>query len=471
MSIRWLYSHRTLVALLATATLAVAVMTLLVIRQQQDHDNGQVYLEAGGSAGSHPFVPLVVPPTAPAGSPARDGVSFQVAASTDGRATCDPEKLISYLAGDQRASEAWVRALNYDRTLSWSGGSRIETQQIPAYIHELTPRLLAEDLRVTNYQFTNGVALPVQSILEKGTAILVDAKGIARVRCACGNPLTPMVQLKVPPVYRGQPWPNFRPQRVATQPGQQCGDGRCAGPAAPPSDPAADQGGPSEAQHWQDNPGRPDEPQHAEKPEPAGRPGPPGGLERPVKSEHPVDAEHREYPITRDKTVNPDKSEEAEKAEKPGTAQNLKQSEDPQKSDKIAHSADLEQSSRTSRPSESQHSAKPEYPSKMKDPGKAGGPGDPAHAANPAFSTAEEQHDRAQQRAGQPAPPDDVAHTDNSRQPAQPTPSHQDKTGRSGSTEAVPTCAGHGTAQSFSDGGSGCSGSPASGATGTRSQP
>ncbi len=478
MSIRWWYSHRTLVALLATATLAAAVMTVLVIRQQQDQENGQVYLEAGGSIGSHPFVPLVVPPAVPAGGPAGDGTSFQVSVSTDGRAACDPEKLISYLVGDQRASEAWVRALNYDRTLSWSGGSRIGTQLIPAYIHELTPRLLAEDLRVTNYQFTNGVALPVQSVLEKGTAILVDAQGIARVRCACGNPLTPMVQLKVPPVYRGKPWPNFQPQRViATQPGPQ-------GPSAPPSD----HSGPPDAQHWQDKPGRPDEPQHTDKPEHPERPAPPDGPERPVKTGHQVDAEQSEYPMTPGKTVNPNNPEGPEKVEKPDPTAK------PEKPDKSSHPIDAEQPGRASLPSEPQHSEKPAYPAEMQDPGKAEKPDRPTHAANPGLSTAEEQQYRAQQRAGRPEPPhqptpphqvtppyqatpphkptpaDDVAHADSSGQPAQPAASHQDNADHSRSTGVAPSCAGHGAEQPLPDGRSGCFGGRASGATGAQNQ-
>ena len=62
MNIRSLYAHRILLALLVAAALAVATMTILVIRQQQSQSDGQVFLEAGGSGGANPFVPLVAPP-------------------------------------------------------------------------------------------------------------------------------------------------------------------------------------------------------------------------------------------------------------------------------------------------------------------------------------------------------------------------------------------------------------------------
>ncbi len=216
MKIRWLHSHQTLVVSLVIAMVAVGLLTALVIRQQDDQANGQVYLETGGSVGANPFVPWVAPLKAANGIPGSGGASSQ-------RKTDDPETLISYLVAHPQAATAWVKALNSDPSLSWSGGNRIEIQQIPAYIHELTPRSLDTDLRVTDYQFTNGAALAVQSILESGTIVLVDAKGVSRVRCASGSPLAPMIPLRVRPRYRGTPWSGFQPQRViAIQRGLQC---------------------------------------------------------------------------------------------------------------------------------------------------------------------------------------------------------------------------------------------------------
>lgn len=291
MNIRSLYTHRILLALLVAAALAVALMTILVIRQQHSQTDGQIFLEAGGSAGAHPFLSLAVPPATTGGNQGSGATSFQTTASTDNRAACDPDKLVSYLASNPQASQAWVHALNSDRALSWSGGSRVEIQQIPSYLHELTPRLLADDLRVTNYQFTNGAGLAVQSVLQKGTAVLVDAKGIARVRCACGNPLTPMVELKVPPIYRGTPWPAFRPRRIlVTQ--------RELPRPYQPVPPAV--GAQLDPQPWQGEPARlalppyPDKPDRSHGSPHPGRPGPdglsqhhPDGPAQPVEPHYP----------------------------------------------------------------------------------------------------------------------------------------------------------------------------------------
>ena len=46
------------------------------------------------------------------------------------------------------------------------------------------------DTRVTNHGFVDGGANAFQSILESGTAVLVDDEGVPRVKCNCGNPLT-----------------------------------------------------------------------------------------------------------------------------------------------------------------------------------------------------------------------------------------------------------------------------------------
>ena len=46
----------------------------------------------------------------------------------------------------------------------------------PTFIRELTPTLLTQDTRVTNHGYKNGKATPHQSILQKGTAVLVDSQ-------------------------------------------------------------------------------------------------------------------------------------------------------------------------------------------------------------------------------------------------------------------------------------------------------
>ena len=377
MNVRWMYPHRTQVVLLMVAMVAVGLMTVLVIRQQQDQANGQVYLEAGGSVGSNPFVPLLAPSVTIGENPERSGspgnptgatTSFQTPASPANQPGCDVEKIISHLAADTRAGEAWIHVLNFDRTLSWSGGSRIEIQQLSAYVHELRPRVLTEDLRVTNYQLINGAAIAVQSVLEKGTAILVDAKGIARVRCACGNPLTPMIQSKTPPTYRGTPWPGFHSQQVAvSQHSPPCGrnesyDGeRCQQIV---SCPHSAYGGDDV---WCDGPGQWGSSDRGRRPDEQwsdtnGRPDPP-----PVKPGRSDERQHPDKPVSHDQLADPDRQAHPDQPQRPDRPERLNEPPHP---DKPTPPDQSPQPDRPVRPDEPPHSDKPTRPEKREQPEK-----------------------------------------------------------------------------------------------------
>jgi hypothetical protein len=73
--------------------------------------------------------------------------------------------------------------------------------------------ILRSDTAVTNHGFANGKATTLNSVLQAGTAVLVDRAGVPRVRCACGNPLTP-AKTYSRPAYSGAPWPRFDPQLI-----------------------------------------------------------------------------------------------------------------------------------------------------------------------------------------------------------------------------------------------------------------
>jgi hypothetical protein len=128
--------------------------------------------------------------------------------------TCDSTQLVTFLRENPSKASAWVRAINSDRSLSWSGGSSVRVDQIGQFVSELTPVLLRSDTRVTNHGFANGGPDPYQSVLEAGTAVLVDRYGIPRVRCACGNPLIPPVPVSTTPTYTGTSWQGFSPTTV-----------------------------------------------------------------------------------------------------------------------------------------------------------------------------------------------------------------------------------------------------------------
>ncbi|MDQ0603579.1 hypothetical protein QF037_007924 [Streptomyces canus] len=94
---------------------------------------------------------------------------------------CDVDQLEQFLTdprNDQKA-QAWARAL------------KISTDRIPDYLERLTPVLLRHDTLVKNHDYKKGKAVPYDSLLQAGIAILIDVQGRPAVKCSCGNPLRP----------------------------------------------------------------------------------------------------------------------------------------------------------------------------------------------------------------------------------------------------------------------------------------
>jgi hypothetical protein len=162
--------------------------------------------------GANPFTPKVgndrpglMPPTAAAGS-SGGPVSYSAAlpglyGGTRNYATCDAAKLVNFLEQNPGQAAAWASTLG------------IRSSQISDYVSGLTAVLLRTDTRVTNHGYINGVADPIQSVLEAGTAVFVDKYGEPVVKCYCGNPLTPPV-LYTTPVYTGPLWAGFSPTQI-----------------------------------------------------------------------------------------------------------------------------------------------------------------------------------------------------------------------------------------------------------------
>ncbi len=111
--------------------------------------------------------------------------------------TCDKEALIAFMED------------NLDKAAAWAGIQDIDVDDIPEFVRSLTDVILQVDTRVTNHGFRNGVANPINSVLQAGTAVLVDTFGIPRVRCYCGNPLQPAIELSAEVTVNGTPWPGF----------------------------------------------------------------------------------------------------------------------------------------------------------------------------------------------------------------------------------------------------------------------
>ncbi|MEW2635332.1 DUF6777 domain-containing protein [Streptomyces sp. NPDC048389] len=159
------------------------------------------------AAGAPPALPSVA--SAPK-SPSGGGVTLRTMsgatpglyAGTQEVAACDVARQAGLLAAKKEKARAFAEAAGVDP----SG--------IGAFLRGLTPVVLRTDVRVTGHGFHDGSAVARQSVLQAGTAILVDQYGAPRVRCASGTPLKPPVPAAAGMVTTGTAWPAYRADRT-----------------------------------------------------------------------------------------------------------------------------------------------------------------------------------------------------------------------------------------------------------------
>ncbi|MFI8828660.1 DUF6777 domain-containing protein [Streptomyces sp. NPDC053431] len=207
-----------------TAVLVAAVALVVVLTQrdggggsnQAGSGGGEVFLQNASATGPYPFTRSTArtdttsasPPPLPSGTVADANATRSVQGSAPGLyggtqkiASCDVEAQVRFLAEEPAKNAAFASVIG------------IKPAEVPGYIRSLTPVQLRVDTRVSNHGFRGGSPVEFQSVLQAGTAVLVDDHGVPRVRCACGNPLTPPVAQKAPKQV-GSPWPGFRTSNV-----------------------------------------------------------------------------------------------------------------------------------------------------------------------------------------------------------------------------------------------------------------
>lgn len=131
-----------------------------------------------------------------------DGATPGLYGGTQSVGSCDVEKQVGFLTSDPAKERAFADV------------EGISAASVPDFLRGLTPVVLRADTRVTNHGYRSGEATSYQAVLQAGTAVLVDDRGMPRVRCACGNPLKPPVAIKGTPNTQGQQWSGYRPTQV-----------------------------------------------------------------------------------------------------------------------------------------------------------------------------------------------------------------------------------------------------------------
>jgi hypothetical protein len=158
------------------------------------------------TAGDNPFMDPVGTDEPEVEPPPDTGQTFEgntpgLYGGTRDVGACDAEQMVTFLEA------------NADKAAAWAGVLGIEVSEIRSFVATLTPVILRSDTYVTNHGFENGRATTIPAVLQAGTAVLVDDKGVPVVKCYCGNPLT------APPRttgvrYRGPDWPAFQPTNI-----------------------------------------------------------------------------------------------------------------------------------------------------------------------------------------------------------------------------------------------------------------
>ncbi|CAM3876999.1 serine/threonine-protein kinase [Smaragdicoccus niigatensis] len=189
----------------------------------------QLVLLGVADGGANPFMPMTAPDAQPTSLPALPdkgsgenivarpilGDSPGLFAGQPQVADCDRSIINGLFSPNSDRSRALIAALNDDPTLYWSGGRPLTSADVATYLDELTPVRLRFDTRVTHYSLDGDKSVAVQAVFESGTAVLIDAAGMPRVRCISGSPITAPVALKQKPNVTGNAWPGYRPGALA----------------------------------------------------------------------------------------------------------------------------------------------------------------------------------------------------------------------------------------------------------------
>lgn len=222
---RWLVPA----AIVAAVAIVSGAVTFVLVGDPEPAAAVGVLPEPVGTAGPDPFTTSV---TVREAATLPDTVTAVATRTRDRAPTTDAHTTsIAVLTGttpglyggtrDDTACdvEAMTRFLeaNPDKATAWAATQDITVEDLTDYLTGLTPVVLTADTWVTNHGYADGTATPRQSILQAGTAVLVDDQGTPRARCSCGNPLrAPDTTTADPADTTTTPWDGYDPDRIVT---------------------------------------------------------------------------------------------------------------------------------------------------------------------------------------------------------------------------------------------------------------
>ncbi|MDY7105847.1 MAG: PASTA domain-containing protein, partial [Actinomycetota bacterium] len=115
--------------------------------------------------------------------------------------------------GSGRCSAAVLAAFfeqreNSLRASAWGEALDLDADAVGAHLAILTPAVLLRDTWAVAHTFESGSARPYDAVLRAGTDVLVDLRGVPRVRCADASPLLATRAVDDAEVI-GTPWSGF----------------------------------------------------------------------------------------------------------------------------------------------------------------------------------------------------------------------------------------------------------------------
>jgi hypothetical protein len=218
-------SRRNLVAVAAALVFVlIAAGVAVIVTRGDDQAGASVTLEPAEAPGDDPFTRSVAigpVPTFPANVEAiaastrntlptdpktatlvATGTAPGLYGGTGETRSCDPEALVGFLEANEGKARAWAGVLG------------ISVEDIEGYVAGLTPLVLTSDTLVGNHGFRDGEATTLTSVLQAGTAVMVDDTGTPRVKCNCGNPLTEAEPVAAP--TSDAAWSGYSPNAVTS---------------------------------------------------------------------------------------------------------------------------------------------------------------------------------------------------------------------------------------------------------------